>query len=217
MDDNVIPIASKKNGKKNGKRSQLEAMAKDLASLARRSPYMLRITRLKECDPPVLIVKERIAPEDRNDARAKRSQRPISVDRGKLHGQLVRQCLPVLKHVVESVCDDSGVPLELERFMTPEGLRLCDVNLPLDEEAGAKLALLFRLQDRISDGDRVELMGRRIDRFSREEAAYWLAKVTTPNKDAQRWAVRGLRILLCGAEGNDPGILPMLEKLRVMA
>lgn len=213
MDDNVMPLKTKQSGK----HAQLENMAKALAPLARRSPYVLRITRLKECDPPVLIVKERIAPEDRDDRPGKQLQRPITVDRGKLYGQLVRQCLPVLKHIVESVCDEAGVPLELERFMTPEGIRLSNVNLPLDEEAGAKLALLFRLQDRITDADRVELMGRRIDRFSREEAAYWLAKVTTPNKDAQRWAIRGLRILLCGPDGKDPGILPMLDKLRVMA
>lgn len=211
----VTRLRRKPHGK--GVESELEKKVQDLSSLARRSPYILRLTRLKECDPPVLIVKERIAPEDRNDSAVKRPQRAISVDRGKLYGQVVRQCLPVLKHMVQSVCDDSGVPLELEHFMTPEGLRLSNVNLPLDEEAGAKLALLFKLQDRITDADRVELMGRRIDRFSREEAAYWLAKVTTPNKDAQRWAVRGLRILLCGAEGNDPGIRPMLEKLRVIA
>lgn len=202
---------------RNHKGSELENLATRLTPLARRSPYLVRITRLKEYDPPVLIIKERIAPEDRNDAPGQQKLRSITVSLGKLYGDVVRQCLPVLKSMVRSVCDETGVPLEIERFMTTQGLRLNNINLPLDEAAGAKLALLFRLQDRISDGDRIELMGRRIDRFSREEAAYWLAKTTTPNRDAQRWAVRGLRTMLCGAEGKDQGIQPMLEKLRAIA
>ena len=211
--DNVTPFKPKRSDQS----AELQQLAAKLVPLARRAPYVLRLTRLKECEPPVLIVKERIAPEDRNDTSGRQLIRGITVGRGKLYGHVVRQCLPVLKHIVQGVCDESGVPLELDRFMTPEGLRLHNINLPLDEEAGAKLALLFRLQDRITDGDRIELMGRRIDRFSREEAAYWLAKTTTPNKDAQRWAIRGLRTMLCGAEGKDQGIQPMLEKLRAIA
>ena len=42
------------------------------------------------------------------------------------------------------------------------------------EEAGAKLALIFRLQERVTDVDRVELIAQRVARFTREEAAYWL-------------------------------------------
>lgn len=207
-------MAIRRNQRNN---SDLENRARRLAPLTRRAPYLLRITRLKAHEPPVLIVKERIASEDRNDTKGREPIRGITVGRGKLYGDVVRQCLPVLKRMVRSVCDESGVPLDIDRFMSPEGMRLNNINLPLDEEAGAKLALLFRLQDRITDGDRIELIGRRIDRFSREEAAYWLAKTTTPNKDAQRWAIRGLRTMLCGAEGKDQGIQPMLEKLRAIA
>ena len=36
-------------------------------------------------------------------------------------------------------------------------------NLPLDDEAGCKLALMFKLQERIKELDRVELLARRID------------------------------------------------------
>lgn len=113
---------------------------------------------------------------------------------------------------IEPVCDDAGVPLELHRFLTREGLKL-RVNLPLDDEAGAKVALLFRLQERLTDLDRVELIGRRIARFSREEAAYWLSRTTSFGADANRWAVAGLRVLL-GGQPNDKGVQRMLGRLR---
>jgi len=43
------------------------------------------------------------------------------------------------------------------------------VNLPLDEEAGAKLGVIFRLQERLTDLDRVEFIARCVARFTCEE------------------------------------------------
>lgn len=172
----------------------------------RKAPFVLRITEWKDYPPPVLVIKERLAPDDDNGARSHLAER------GCLWGESQRRCLPLLRQLVEPVCDDAGVPLELHRFLTQEGLKL-RVNLPLDEEAGAKIALLFRLQERLTDLDRVELIGRRIGRFSREEAAYWLSRTTRYGADANRWAVAGLRVLL-GGQPNDKGVQRMLGRLR---
>jgi hypothetical protein len=104
------------------------------------------------------------------------------------------------------------MPANLERYLTQEGLKL-RLSLPLDEEAGAKLALIFRLQERVSDLDRVELIARRVARFTREEAAYWLSRTTSFGVDANRWAVSGLRVML-GGQAKDPAVQRMLERLR---
>jgi hypothetical protein len=103
-------------------------------------------------------------------------------------------------------------PLELQQYVSKEGLRFRG-NLPLDEEAGCKLALMFRLHERVKEQDRVELIARRIDRFTREEAAYWLSRISNFGDDANRWAVSGLKILL-GGQPRDPAVERMLAQMR---
>ena len=120
-----------------------------------------------------------------------------------------------MRRIVEGVADSGGIPLELARYLTNEGLRIRG-NLPLDEEAGAKLALIFRLQDRIKDLDRVELIAHRVRQFTREEAAYWLSRTTSFGPTANRWALSGLRIML-GGHADDKGVQEMLERLRLSA
>jgi len=66
---------------------------------------------------------------------------------------------------------------------------------------------------RVSELDRVELMARRITSFTREEAAYWLSRITTFGPDENRWGQAGLRIMLGGQPG-DKGIDKMLNRLR---
>ena len=61
--------------------------------------------------------------------------------------------------------------------------------------------------------DRVELMARRVSNFTREEAAYWLSRLTTFGLDENRWAQAGLKIMLGGVPG-DKAIDTMLRKLR---
>ncbi len=183
--------------------------SRQLARLSRSAPFVMRFTRWKGYSGPVLEIKERIAPESSNQDNSQGKTKP----RGHLYGEALRQCLPVLKRMVDHVSDDGGVPLELARYMTVEGLKLDDINLPLDREAGAKAALFFRLQTNIQIADRIELLGRRIETFSREEAGYWLAWVTTPNKDDARWAMKGLRITLAG-DSKDPAIARKLARLR---
>lgn len=189
-----------------------------LASLWRRAPFVLRITTWKDVAGPVLVAKERLdatdtAPDTKDGPSTfGRQGRGSLVERGHLAGESQRRCLPILRRMVERVCDDQGIPLELQRYLTKEGMQN-PCSLPLDEEAGAKLALLFKLQERISDLDRVELMARRIARFTREEASYWLSRITSYGDDANRWAISGLRLLVGGQPG-DPAVGHMLERLR---
>ena len=87
------------------------------------------------------------------------------------------------------------------------------VTLPLDEEAGAKLALIFRLHERIADLDRIELIARRVERLTREEANYLLSRMTRFDPAANRWATAGLRIML-GGQAKDPAVRETLDRLR---
>lgn len=191
-----------------------------LGSMWRRSPFVLRITEWKDYPVPVLLVKERYEFLEESNRRPgkenpkKEAEQSIKrlVQRGHLAGSAQRRCLPVLRRIVERVCDENGIPLELQRYLSQNGLKL-RLNLPLDEEAGAKLGLIFRLQERVIDLDRVELMARRVARFTREEAVYWLSRTTSYGPDANRWAISGLRVVL-GGQPNDPGVERMLQELQ---
>jgi len=188
-----------------------------LAPRWRRAPYVLRITEWKDLPVPVLVVKERqgLSQAEQNSQLAlplDGQPRSALMDRGHLAGEPLRRCLPILRSILERVCDDTGVPAGLERYLTQEGLKL-RLSLPLDEEAGAKLALIFRLQERVPDLDRVELIARRVVRFTREEAAYWLSRTTSFGADANRWALSGLRVML-GGQAKDQAVQRMLERLR---
>ena len=189
-----------------------------LASLWRKAPFVLRITEWKELQGPVLVIKERLEFTEKNsELQASLELEGVQkkgalVERGHLAGEPQRRCLPILRKIVERVNDATGVPLDLQRYLTQEGLKL-QVTLPLDEECGAKLALIFRLQERVTQIDRVELIARRISRFTREEAGYWLSRTTSFGADANRWAIAGLRVML-GGQSGDPGVEKMLERLR---
>jgi hypothetical protein len=188
-----------------------------LAPRWRLAPYVLRLTEWKDLPVPVLVVKERhglspTAHSSQLDLPLDGQPRSRLLDRGHLAGAPLRRCLPILRSILERVCDDAGVPAGLERYLTQEGLKL-RLSLPLDEEAGAKLALIFRLQERVPDLDRVELIARRVERFTREEAAYWLSRTTSFGADANRWALSGLRVML-GGQAKDPAVQRLLERLR---
>ncbi|KAE8437989.1 DUF7680 family protein [Vreelandella piezotolerans] len=206
-------MATDANPSSRGGRKSSQVDEAQLAKLARRSPYVLRLTRHKDMPPPVLTIKERIAPEDRDDTEGMTNPRAKTVERGNLYGDSVRACLPVLKRILEEVKDEQGIPLGLETYMNIKGLQQTDLNFPLDETAGARLALFFRLQSKVKDVDRIELIGRRVAMFSREEAVYWLANVTTADPALRSWATSGLRILLCGDAG-DKRAPRILEKVR---
>ena len=178
-----------------------------LKGLVKSAPFVLRITEWKDQPPPILVVKERVSRDEVAQTRGENW-----VERGFVKGETQRRLLPLLKKVCSSVVDAAGVPTQVDRFLTQEGLRQ-RVTLPLDDEAGAKLALIFRLQERLPDAERVELLARRVLLFSREEALYWLSRITDFGPDANRWAISGLRLFL-GGQPNDNGVPRMLESLR---
>ena len=192
-----------------------------LSHLWRQAPFVLRITERKDLPIPVLVIKERQGlPDHASSSLAMPEAQDASppgtlVELGRLSGTSMRRCLPTLRAIVGRVRDAHGLPLELKRYLTQEGLKL-RLNLPLDEEAGAKLGLIFRLQGRITDLDRVELIARRLVRFTREEAVYWLSRTTSFGPDANRWAVAGLRVMLAG-HGKDRAVERMLDRLRQTA
>jgi len=118
--------------------------------------------------------------------------------------------LPIVKTILTRVSDPGGIPLEFNQFLNGKRISFRG-NLPLDEEAGYKLTLMFKLQERIKDLDRVELIARRVDRFTREEAAYWCSPMTSFGDAANRWAMAGMKIMLAGQPG-DPNVPMMLEE-----
>jgi hypothetical protein len=171
------------------------------------APFVLRVTAWKEVVGPVLVIKERRS----RDESVEGGPRTLA-ERGCMHGDPLRRVLPVLRQIVEKVVDEGGRPLEVERFLTADGMRLL-WTLVLDEEAGAKLGILFKVQERAGDLDRIELMARRIASFSREEAGYWFSRMSHWGPDANRWAVSGMRTML-GGFPRDPGVGRMLERAR---
>jgi hypothetical protein len=188
---------------------------KHLAPLVAGFPFALRITEWKGYAVPVLVVKERLASSDDNLESGRKQEQ--QTDRrlseiGFISGEPQRLCVPIFRQIVERVRDRHGIPLELHRYLTQEGLSL-RLNLPLDEEAGSKLGLILRLQMRVKELDRIELIARRVARFTGEEASYWLSRITHFGPDASRWALSGLRIVL-GGQPHDPAVEKMLERLR---
>jgi len=179
------------------------------------APWLLRITEWKDKPVPVFIVKERQFPDDdeeNDDNDMFRFPRSVLKDRGLLYGDSLRRCLPVLARMLSRIQDADGVSYGLERFLKGNSISFRG-NLPLDEEAGSKITLLFKLQERIKEMDRVELMARRIRRFTREEARYWLSRMSDFTPEVNRWATAGMKIML-GGQPRDRNVEKLLEKLR---
>jgi hypothetical protein len=198
-----------------------------LAKLWPKAPFVVRFTEWKDYPAPVLVISERRHQEEKaaspgRDASANEASSDSSrvfatrgslAERTHLYGETLTRVFPVLRSILTPVCDDSGVPLELDRYARREALRFRG-NLPLDDEAGTKLALVGKLTDRIKDPERAELIARRIERFSREEAGYWYSRLFHFGPDAGRWAASGMKIVL-GGEPGDPAVGKMLARLRL--
>jgi len=167
-------------------------------------PWVLRITDRKKRPSPVFVIKyHKPIDEDSNQTRL--------VERGVIYGDTLRRCLPAIVQIISRVHDESDRPLDIRPFLQGRTLDFRG-NLPLDQTSGAKLALLFRLQERVKDLDRVELMARRIDNFTEEEATYWRSRMLHFGKASGRWAAAGMRIMLGGLPG-DKEITHMLQEL----
>jgi hypothetical protein len=195
------------------------------------APWQLRVTDLKRKLPPVFVVRQRrvVAADKARNGRAKkkaaagpnlwgeddRPQEKVEfADRGLLYGPAQVRCLAVIRTVLARVLDENHAPLELHRFLAGDRIEFRG-NLPLDEEAGSKLVLLFKLQERVRDLDRVELIARRVERFTREEAGYCLSRMTNFGPEANSWALAGMKILLGGRSEDKKAIGRVLEQLRL--
>jgi hypothetical protein len=176
------------------------------------APWVLRVTEHKGKPVPVFIVKERIHPDKRRDTKELVAPRSVLKERGLIYGPQQRRCLPVIRTIVTRVCDEAGIPLELQQYLNAKRITFRG-NLPLDAEAGYKLAMMFKLQERLKELDRVELIARRINRFTREEAGYWHSRISTFGVAANRWAAAGMKIML-GGQPKDPNVETMLETVR---
>ena len=169
--------------------------------------WTLRVTDHKDRPSPVIIAKYR-KPLDEEGKKTR------LVERGIIYGNALRRCLPAIRDILGRVRDANDHFLELDQYLAGRSIAFRG-NLPLDDEAGAKLALLFRLQERVQDLDRVELMARRIDNFTEEEASYWLSRILHFGRASNRWAAAGMRIMLGGLPG-DPEIPRMLQELNTL-
>ena len=176
------------------------------------APWILRVTEHRDRPIPLFIIKERILPNQRTDTENLVAPRSILKERGLIYGQQQLRCLPVIRTALSRVCDNAGIPLELHQFLNSKRITFRG-NLPLDAEAGCKLALIFKLQERIKELDRVELIARRLDRFTREEAGYWYSRISTFGEAANRWAMAGMKVMLAG-HPRDSSIESMLDGLR---
>lgn len=177
-----------------------------------RAPWVLRITEHIDKPAPVFIVKERIHPDQRTDTEGLVAPRSVLKESGLLYGPQLQRCLPVVRNIISRINDRKEIPLELTRYLKDRRIAFRG-NLPLDNDAGPKMVLIFKLQERIKELDRVELIARRIERFTREEAAYWHSRISTFGEAANRWAAAGMKIMLAG-QPKDPNVERMLEDLR---
>ncbi len=190
------------------KRPLLEHYRRHVLPALKEAPWVLRVTEQSQRTPPVFVVKERRQPQQDDQQHG----RAYLLERGVLWGDAQRRLLPVIRAIVARVLDAEDRPLDLQQYLA--GARITfRGNLPLDPEAGTKLALIAKLRERVKEDDRSELIARRVDRFTREEAAYWFSRITHFGPDANRWAAAGMRIIL-GGQPQDPAATRMLEELR---
>lgn len=198
---------------KSNKKGELEAhYARRVKPEITGAPWLLRITQHKDKPVPLFIIKERFQSQQKTDPDHRTTSRSVLKERGLLYGPSQLRCLPVIRTIIGRVCDQAGIPLGLHEFLNGKRLTFRG-NLPLDAEAGYKLSLIFKLQERLKELDRIELIARRVDRFTREEAGYWFSRISTYGDAANRWAMAGMKIMLAG-HPKDPNIESMLENLR---
>jgi hypothetical protein len=115
--------------------------------------------------------------------------------------------------MLETINDSNGGSLNLH-----VKLDKAVKEIVLDDDQGAKIGLIARLLLNKTESsvslDRAELMTRRIMRFSREEAAYWLGRCTTFSQVANSWGADGLLVVLCGDGSDESLVAGMLDRER---
>jgi len=191
-----------------------------LATSWRRAAWVLRQTAHAGKPAPYFVAMQRFSPVTKDDLaiafQKGKSLRPNPLrERGGICGEPLRRVLPVLRRMTQGVMDAQGVPLLIDHYLEPAA-KDPPRNLPLDEAAGCKVALLFKLHEHVLDLDRVELMAWRLHKFTAEEAGYWFSRTANFGEPSNRWALAGMRIML-GGQAKDPEVANLLEKHRLGA
>jgi len=170
------------------------------------SPWIMRVVQRKDFIGPLLEVCER---RPTNNGTKK------LYEYGRIYNGHLRVCKRPIRCMMSQVTDLAGHPLELQELIDDK--LAFRGQIPLNESAGAKLALLFKLHSQVRDDNRVELMAWRIERYSREEALYWLCKASIEGVYGKRgieWAKSGLRLMLAGQQKDTDAVNTLLQQLR---
>ena len=151
--------------------------------------------------------------KERKELPGSRGAREAFVERGSMYGSSLKRSLPVIRSILSTVQNELGIGMDLHHFLNEDFL--FQGKLPLHSEGGYKLALLFKLQERVQDMDRIELMARRIHSFTAEEAGYWWSRLSDFDEIRNRWAQNGMRIMLGGTSEDKSGVAETLQRLRL--
>lgn len=183
-----------------------ESVCRAMQPLLKTAPWILRITERKPHTGPVLVICERYITEHETEALR---------EYGSIYDKALRVSRPVVSHLLAAVRDDAGRVLGLDALL--QGGIDYRGQIPLDTNAGAKLALFAKLHPQVRREDRIELMAWRIERFSREETLYWLSKVSISSiygKAGIEWAKSGLRTMLAGHQSYKASVQKYLDRIR---
>ena len=169
------------------------------------APWILRVSEQKKYTGPMLEICERQRTEN-GTTRLK--------EFGRIYNDALRTCKAAICYMLSQEIDQNGRPAGLQELIDDKieyrG------HIPLSETTGAKLALLFKLHPLVRSQERSELMAWRIERFTREEALYWVSKVSIPvyGKRGIEWAKSGLRLMLAGQQKDKKAVEELLLQLR---
>ncbi len=169
------------------------------------SPWILRVTERKDYTGPLLEICERLT-TDSGTTRLK--------EYGRIYNGALRTCKRAIRYMMSQELDQMGRSAGLHELIDDKIEYRGQI--PLRDEIGAKLALLFKLHPQVRSQERIELMAWRIERFTREEALYWVSKVSIPvyGQRGIEWAKSGLRLMLAGQQKDEETVRELLDKLR---
>ena len=177
----------------------------NMQSRIKDAPWILRVTEQKKYTGPILVICER-QNTDNGTMKLK--------EYGQIHSEALRTCRSAIRYMLSQELDEMGRPAGLQELIDDK--TEYRGHIPLHEEVGAKLALLCKLQPLVRSQERIELMAWRIERFTREEALYWVGKVSIPvyGQRGIEWAKSGLRLMLAGQQKDEEAVRELLDKLR---
>lgn len=185
--------------------SKQKRIIENMKSMTKDAPWILRVTERKGFTGPILEICERL-PTDSGKTRL--------VDYGRIYNGTLRTCKRVICYMLSQELDQNGRCAGLQELIDDKIEYRGQI--PLRDETGAKLALLFKLHPKVRSQERIELMAWRIERFTREEALYWVTKVSIPvyGQRGIEWAKSGLRLMLAGQQKDQKEVQELLDQLR---